>query len=132
MHCVATSPAMTGRFTRIAAAFVLLIALSERAHAEPPKHDEHAHAGSAGDAEEPIEEVAVDSQRNALKRFLELSSAEDYVAAARFLDLAGQDASRGPELARRLKAVLDQYVVFDFSRISANSTGDTYDPLPAS
>src|SRR5262245_48876748 len=72
--------------------------------------DAQADAGTATDAQI---ELPVDSPRNAVLRYLALVRSEQLDEAARFLDLGGQDQARGPELARRLSAVLDRYVVID-------------------
>ena len=75
------------------------------------------------------EAAAIDSPRSALARFLELTTKREFDQAARFLDLPPQDSGRGPELARRLRAVLIRHIAFDLSEVSALPTGDVHDGL---
>lgn len=74
--------------------------------------------------------VAPDSPRAALQRFLDLCRETRFAEAAAYLDLSGQDAAEGPELARRLKSVLDHYVWFDLSTVSSHPGGNAEDGLP--
>ncbi|MEO8499941.1 MAG: mechanosensitive ion channel domain-containing protein, partial [Vicinamibacteria bacterium] len=55
----------------------------------------------------------------------------NYVEASRYLAVSNEQAVRSPELARRLKAVLDRHLWIDLDRISSRSTGDQGDGLPA-
>jgi MscS family membrane protein len=77
------------------------------------------------------EYVAPESPRASLTRYIELCRAGRYDDAAHYLTLPATEEARGPELARRLKAVLDRHVWFDFSLISPLAAGDTDDGLPA-
>jgi MscS family membrane protein len=90
---------------------------------EPPRSD------GAGEAETAEEAVASDSPRAALAAFLELCRAGEYAAAAAYLDLSAAGVRRGPELARRLKAVLDRQVWIDLDDVSALPAGDRDDGL---
>ena len=72
-----------------------------------------------------------DSPRSALARFLELGRAGNHAEAARLLDLPAADAGRGPELARRLKGVLDRHAWFDLDTISTLPGGNAQDGLPS-
>jgi MscS family membrane protein len=74
--------------------------------------------------------IAPDSPRASLQRFLDLSRETRFSDAAAYLDLTAVDAARGPELARRLKAVLDHYVWFDLSTVSSLPGGNAEDALP--
>lgn len=74
--------------------------------------------------------IAPDSPRASLQRFLDLCRETRFSEAAGYLDLSGKDASRGPELARRLKSVLDHYVWFDLSTVSPLPGGNATDGLP--
>jgi MscS family membrane protein len=76
------------------------------------------------------EAVAQDSPRASLAQFLSLCRAGQHVDASRYLDLPSEEKGRGPELAGRLKAVLDRHVWFDLSLISALPEGDSEDGLP--
>jgi MscS family membrane protein len=69
------------------------------------------------------------SPRAALSRYLELCREGQHADAARFLQSPAGMEQRGPELARRLKAVLDRHVWFDLERISDQPGGDTEDGL---
>jgi MscS family membrane protein len=72
-------------------------------------------APSAAPAERPPETVAPDelgrgSPRGTVQGFLQATATRDYGRAARYLDLRGwplADVARGPELARKLRVVLD-------------------------
>lgn len=71
------------------------------------------------------------SPRFAVQRFLEAAGSGDFATAASALDLAAPSAaSRGEELARRLKAVLDSKLWIDLERVSPRAEGDTTDGLP--
>ncbi|MET0386049.1 MAG: mechanosensitive ion channel family protein, partial [Polyangiales bacterium] len=77
-------------------------------------------------------EVTGDTPRSALSRFFELSRRGDYTEAAKFLEMPqDMDEARGPELAKRLKLVLDHYTWFDMTKISASPGGTTSDGLSA-
>jgi MscS family membrane protein len=76
-------------------------------------------------------EVAPDSPRAALREYLERCRAGDYASAARHLSLRSGQPHRGPELARRLKAVLDRHLWIDIEAVSPASGGDESDGLPA-
>lgn len=67
--------------------------------------------------------------RGALERFLDLTRAGRYADAVPYLDLPDSLRSRGPTLARQLRAVLDRYVWFDLQEVSALTMGDTADGL---
>ncbi len=74
--------------------------------------------------------VAPDSPRQTLSEFLESCRRGRYDEAARYLELSPENVARGPELARRLKAVLDRHVWLELSSLSSLSTGDEEDDLP--
>lgn len=76
------------------------------------------------------QQAASDSPRAALKAFLDATRAAEYGEAVRHLALSDRDAIRGPELARRLKAVLDRHLWIDFDSISPLASGDLSDGLP--
>src|SRR5215510_4808462 len=70
---------------------------------------------AAAPAERPPETVAPDelgrgSPRGTVQGFLQATATRDYARAARYLDLRGRplvDIARGPELARKLRVILD-------------------------
>jgi MscS family membrane protein len=77
--------------------------------------------------------VRVDSAspRASLLGYLLAARAGDHERAAHWLDQSSPDAAgRAPELARRLKAVLDAKLWIDLDRVSALAVGDTADGLP--
>jgi MscS family membrane protein len=78
----------------------------------------------------PEEEVAPDSPREAVVTFLALAREGRWDEAARYLDLPAADAARGPELARRLKAVLDANTWIEPDEISPLAGGREDDGLP--
>jgi MscS family membrane protein len=74
---------------------------------------------------------AVPSPRESLQQFMALTSQGEFSEAAAYLDVPAASAARAPALARRLKAVLDSQIWFDFSKISGHANGDTGDGLPS-
>jgi MscS family membrane protein len=76
------------------------------------------------------DELAKDSPRASLSRFLDLCRDRNYAQASRYLDIPPKETNRGPELARHLKSVLDRYVWFDLDTISPLPTGNVADGLP--
>ncbi|HEY8233180.1 MAG TPA: mechanosensitive ion channel family protein [Vicinamibacteria bacterium] len=83
---------------------------------------------TAAPAPEP---EASDSPRAAGRAFLELTTRKgDYAGAARYLVLPQGEEARGPELARRLRAVLERHVDVDLDALSPASDGEPKDGLP--
>ena len=75
-------------------------------------------------------EALTETPRAALTRFFELARRGDYPEAAKFLELPSElDAARGPELAKRLKLVLDHHKWLDLSKVSAAASGNLNDGL---
>jgi MscS family membrane protein len=99
-------------------AALLLVTAASRG-AEPP-----------APAADPVVEVAPDSPRAALEEYLDLCRRGEYAAAARHLALQPGQRERGPDLARRLKAVLDRRLWIDLDAVSSASDGDGADDLP--
>jgi MscS family membrane protein len=75
-------------------------------------------------------EVATDSPRASLAEFFALTRKGRYSEAAAFLDLAPAQQADGPELARRLRAVLDRYLWIDLESVSPLPQGEDKDGLP--
>jgi len=101
-----------------------LSVLSLLAAAAAPGLNDHAAAGSLGA-----------SPRAAMVEFLSACRRGDYATAARYLDLRtvapelrGQN---GPDLAWRLKSVLDRRIWIDVEALSGDPRGDLEDGLPA-
>ena len=78
----------------------------------------------------PAPGAAPDSPRACVGDYLELARKGRYQDAARYLWLTPEQATRGAELARRLKAVIDRHVGGDASRLSSSPEGDVADGLP--
>jgi MscS family membrane protein len=78
---------------------------------------------------EPVAEAA-DSPRASARAFLDLTRKADYEHAARYLQLPAGEEGRGPELAYRLRAVLDRYLDIDTDALSPLSPGSAEDGLP--
>lgn len=79
-----------------------------------------------------IPPVVVDSgsPRASVGAYLTAARAADFEAAAAYLDQSGSGvAARAPEVARRLKAVLDTRLWIDFETVSPLAIGDTADGL---
>jgi len=88
-----------------------------------------AGAQAAPDADNAAETLT-ETPRAALTRFFELARSGDYQEAAKFLELPPElDPARAPELAKRLKLVLDHHRWLDFSKVSAASSGNLNDGL---
>jgi len=82
-------------------------------------------------APEPAPEAA-DSPRASARAFVELTTRRgDFRGAARYLALPPAEQPRGPELARRLRAVLERHLDIDIDAVSPLSEGSTQDGLPA-
>jgi MscS family membrane protein len=79
---------------------------------------------------EPASE-APDSPRASTREFMELSTVQgDFEAAARYLTLPPEEKGRGPELARRLRAVLERRLNVDLDALSPLGEGAADDGLP--
>ncbi len=89
-----------------------------------------AQAKTRAEAKAAVD-VAPDSPRISLQRYLELARQARFNEAARYLAIPPHDLGRAADLARHLKAVLDRHIWFDLEQISPLSTGDTHDGLPA-
>jgi MscS family membrane protein len=88
-------------------------------------------ASASASAPAAPEEVAPDSPRASVKRYLELCRAGEYAEAAGYLDLPEALKPDGPLLARRLKAVLDRRIWVKVDDLSPASHGKRSDQLPA-
>lgn len=119
------------------AAFLLASLLASGARAQVPPLPAAATGSTAAPtatatAPEPAPEPAIapDSPRTGLTRFLELTREGDFAEAAGFMDLPPIRLADGGTVARRLKAVLDRFVVLDLDRVSGLSGGNPSDGLP--
>ncbi len=89
-----------------------------------------AMAASLSPSPTPVPEVSPDSPRSALAGYFALCDGGQYEDAARFLDLPAGSETRGAELAKQLKAVLDHSLWIDLARVPALPGGDRDDGLP--
>jgi MscS family membrane protein len=76
------------------------------------------------------EDVAPESPRASLERYLELARSGRFTEAAGYLDLPDSLREDGPTLARDLKAVLDRHLWIDLAQVSPSALGDAADGLP--
>ena len=77
-----------------------------------------------------VPDILPDSPRSAVAEFLSLARTGQYGAAARFLDLPAVLEGRGPELARKLRLVLDAKAWIDLEKVSSLPGGHDDDGLP--
>ena len=74
---------------------------------------------------------APDSPRASARKFVELATIDgDFAGAARYLTLSPDEKSRGPQLARRIRAVLERTIDVDLDALSPHPEGATDDGLP--
>jgi len=82
----------------------------------------------------PVDEFGRGIPRTSLKGFLDAARDGDFEKAVEFLDLRNLpgwiDASDGPELAKKLKIIIDRKLFLDLELISDHPSGDTEDGLP--
>jgi MscS family membrane protein len=114
------------------------LACGPPAHAQLPglasraAQSQAATAASAAAAAPENGTEAGDSPRASAREFVELVAHRgDYAAAARYLVLSPGEEERGPELARRLRGVLERHLQVDLDALSPDSQGDARDGLPA-
>jgi MscS family membrane protein len=86
---------------------------------------------TAPPAAEEVAQPAPDSPFASMRAFLEAADATRWPDAARYLSLDNETRTRGPELAARLKGVIDSRRLIDFDTLSRDSAGHTDDRLPA-
>jgi MscS family membrane protein len=80
-------------------------------------------------AQNGADAVSDDSPRAALQRFFEHIRNGQYKAAASLLDVPPGQAAEAPDLARRLKAVLDHRLWIDLDAVSGSAEGNLDDKL---
>lgn len=71
--------------------------------------------------------MSPESPRASAMSFLELAKQHAYGMAAQYLELPAADSARGPELARRMREVLDQRLWLSMETVSPLAEGDTTD-----
>jgi MscS family membrane protein len=123
-------------------AFLLMVDLGGNARAQTPSE---VAAQPAITAEtHPVEDFSRPmgppdpfnrgTPRGSMYGYLSAARARDYERAAEYLDLRRlplDQQGRGPELARRLKVVLDQSMWVDVGNLSDDNAGAPNDSLPA-
>jgi MscS family membrane protein len=80
---------------------------------------------------EAVAEPASDSPLASMRAFLDAADSTRWPEAARYLSLNSDTRARGPELAERLKGVIDSRRLIDLDTLSRESEGHTDDRLPA-
>lgn len=122
--------AMTRTFRALLLLVVLLLPLHARAAPLAPADPEAPAKTEASVEPEPEPEAEPGSPLASLRTFLDLCRAGDYEAAAGFLELSKNQAEEGPELARRLEAVLDRRLPLTEATLSPAAVGTRGDDLP--
>lgn len=92
-----------------------------------------ARSDTLADSAAAIAPVTVDSAspRASVVAFLTAARAGDFARAARWVDQSSPEtAARAPELARRLKSVLDARLWIDLDQVSPRAEGQVDDGLP--
>jgi MscS family membrane protein len=118
-----------------ALALAAILSLAPRLHAQDAgglgkAPEVPAAAPSPTPSPEPVAE-APDSPRASARAFLDLAGSRgDFKSAARYLLLPQGEEARGPELARRLTAVLERHVDVALDALSPASEGSGQDGLP--
>jgi MscS family membrane protein len=113
-------------------AAICCLAAEAAAAAQPPGPGRVAGASGrdAGSAAQAAVEAAPGSPRESLATYLDLARDGRFDEAARYLSLSTGQEPRGPQLAARLKAVLDRHLWLDLDLVSALPEGDVGDGLP--
>lgn len=110
------------------ALLLLLIAWSPYVHGQEPSPTAAPPTTSTTLPEE--DDVGYDSPRSTMRGFLWAGRAGDWETAATHLDLRDRKAGEGPEIAQRLKTVLDRKLWVDLDALSNDPDGDKKDGLP--
>jgi MscS family membrane protein len=127
------------RFTRLALVYTCLAlaaaarpcaALAGQVPAVRQATAAEAAAPTAAPQSEPPLETP-DSPRASARTFIDLTTRKgDFARAARYLVLPAEFAERGPDLARRIGAVIEQHIVANLDSLSPFSEGNEDDDLP--
>lgn len=129
----------TPRTARWLLPFVVAACLGGVAGAQTPGAEPappHAAPAADADAADSPAEGARDlhdpaAPVGAVRGFIDAARDGDYEKAAQYLNLeGGRRAGQGPQLARKLKTVLDRKLWIDYSRLSSQPRGDLDDGLP--
>lgn len=132
-HCLALALAVlliTGFWSQLHAQVPGLSLPESSASAEAQNEQSDQAQDDSETVGQIISIVAPDSPQAAVRGFLEAADAGRWGDATRFLSLSDGERARGPELAERLKGVIDSHRVIDPETISGNPEGRTDDNLP--
>lgn len=114
--------------TRAAIALLLLVvAWAPPVHAQEPSPTA-APTTSTTLAEQ--DDVGYDTPRSTMRGFLWAGRAGDWATAATHLDLRDKKPAEGPDIAQRLKTVLDRKLWVDLDALSNDPDGEKNDGLP--
>jgi MscS family membrane protein len=113
--------------------FLALGGLATGARAQPPAQPSAPPAASPTPAASPEPAAeAPESPRASVRAFVDLTARRgDYARAARYLVLPPGEEARGPELAWRLRAVIERRLDVDLDTVSPAAEGNVQDGLPA-
>lgn len=99
------------------------------------KGDEKIPVEPQADEDGPFDELGRTTPRSSVEGFLEAANKHDYARAAQYLDLRrmSKKAAReqGPDLARKVKSVLDRTLWIDVDAITKSPKGRKGDGLPS-
>jgi MscS family membrane protein len=113
---------------RASSTIFLLVALAAAAAAQPQRPGGQPQRSGAAASDTGLNgRVDPRSPRAAITDFLTLTRHGQFGAAARYLTTTPAQASRSADLARRLKAVLNQNLAIDLELLSPLAAGDTID-----
>lgn len=112
------------------AVLVGLFALARPANAQAKLPTVAAANASEKPADPAEEEVAPDSPRASMARFVAATNDARWTEAATYLELPKGEQARGPELAKMLSVVLGRRLWIDPETLSPQSSGKKDDGLP--
>jgi MscS family membrane protein len=125
-------PPVTGRPRAVLLALSMLALAASAAPAQSLPGLLRPEAATPAPAPPEQAAEAADSPRASARAFTELARTRgDYKRAARYLAVGPEDEGRGPELARRLRAVLERHLDVDLDALSPLGDGAADDGLPA-
>ncbi len=107
---------------RLATVACLSCVVASNSRAQFPKLNAYKPA-----VDTPSAVVAPGSPRASMQEFLRLAAANDWRAAAEYLEVPPADRANAALLAKHLKVVLDQRLAFDVRTLSPLTVGDTTD-----
>ncbi|MBL8863837.1 MAG: mechanosensitive ion channel family protein [Planctomycetes bacterium] len=134
MNVLDTLGARRARLLVVLGAILLPILLGVPAQARAPQSATDASASAPPREHAPEDPWQRGTPRGALRSFLESSREGRWEDAAQVLDLShvppGERAAQGPDLARKLKFLLDEDLWIDLAQVSDEALGATDDGFP--